>query len=223
MIRFWNRVVSHDNSRLPRQLLKWDINCKGNTWSSDIKSLLFSIDQVRAFQTRNMDCTKAAWVCLHETYCNQWKIESLYKPKLRTYVKFKTCFKIEDYLMSFMSCRQKTYLAQLICGILPLHIETGRWYGVKEEDRLSQAGNNDQIENEYHFIFYCNAYSTLKTTFYHQISSVMPTLIDNNDEDKLNLLMNKEHVNLFSRYICDIYKIRQDILFKENVWQMCTL
>ncbi len=60
------------------------------------------------------------------------------------------------------------------------------------------------------------------TTFYHQISSVMPTFIDNNDEDKLNLLTNKEHVNLFSRYICYIYKIRQDILFKENVWQMCT-
>ncbi len=45
----------------------------------------------------------------------------------------------------------------------------------------------------------------------------MPTFIDNNDEEKLNLLMNKEHVNLFRRYICDIYKIRQDILFKENV------
>ncbi len=44
----------------------------------------------------------------------------------------------------------------------------------------------------------------------------MPTFIDN-DEAKLNLLMNKEHVNLFSRYIFDIYKIRQDILFKENV------
>ncbi len=57
----------------------------------------------------------------------------------------------------------------------------------------------------------------MHTTFYHKISSVMPTFIDNNNEDKLNLLMNKEHVNLFSRYICDIYKIRQDILFKENV------
>ncbi len=64
-------------------------------------------------------------------------------------------------------------------------------------------------------------YITLRTAFYHQISSVMPTFIDNNDEDKLNRLMNMEHVNLFSRYISDIYKIRQDILFKENVWQMC--
>ncbi len=32
------------------------------------------------------------------------------KPKLLTYVKFKTCFKIEDYVMSFMSRRQRSYL-----------------------------------------------------------------------------------------------------------------
>ncbi len=32
-------------------------------WSSDIKSVLSSIDQARAFQTRNMVCTKAAWAC----------------------------------------------------------------------------------------------------------------------------------------------------------------
>ncbi len=103
--------------------------------------------------------------------------------------------------MSFKSRRQRSYLAQLRCGILPLHIETRRWYRVKEEDRLCKACNNNQIENEYHFIFHCNAYSTVRTTLYHLIFSVMPTFIDNNDEDKLNLLINKEHVNLFSRYI----------------------
>ncbi len=102
MIRFWNNIVSLDNSRLPRKLLEWDINGKENTWSSDIKSLLSSIDQARDFQTRNMVCTKAAWACLYETYCNQLKIESLNKPKLCTYVKFKTCFKIENYVMLLM-------------------------------------------------------------------------------------------------------------------------
>ncbi len=49
-----------------------------------------------------------------------------------------------------MNHRQRSYLAQLRCGILPLHIETGRWYGVKEENRLCKACNNNQIENEYH-------------------------------------------------------------------------
>ncbi len=98
-------------------------------------------------------CTFISW--LHETHCNQWKIEFLNKPKLRTYVKFKTCFKIEDYVMPFMSRRQRSYLAQLRCGILWRHIETGRWYGVKEENRLCKTCNNNQIENEYHFIFHC--------------------------------------------------------------------
>ncbi len=105
---------------------------------------------------------RGMWVLI--TYCNQWKIECLNKPKLHTYVKFKTCFKIEDYVMSFMSRRQRSYLAPLRCSILPLHIETGRWYRVKE-NRLCKACNNNQIENEYHFIFHCNAYSRLRTAF----------------------------------------------------------
>ncbi len=38
--------------------------------------------------------------------------------------------------MSLMSRQQRSYLAQLRCGILPLHIEMGRWYGVKAGDRI---------------------------------------------------------------------------------------
>ncbi len=52
MIRFWNRIVSLDNSRLARKRLEWDINCKDNTWSSNIKSLLSSIDQARVFPNK---------------------------------------------------------------------------------------------------------------------------------------------------------------------------
>ncbi len=48
----------------------------------------------------------------------------------------------------------------------------------------------------------------------------MPTFIDNNDEDKLNLLMNKEHVNLFSRYICDIYK-KDKIYYLKKMFDKC--
>ncbi len=56
-------------------------------------------------------------------------------------------------------------------------IEIGKWYWVKEEDRICKACNSNQIDNEHHFIFHCNANSTLRTTFYHQICSVMPTNI----------------------------------------------
>ncbi len=64
------------------------------------------------------------------------------------------CFKIGDYVMSFMNRQEGSYLAQLRCDILHLHIEMGWWYGVKEEvDRICEACNNNQIENGDHFIF----------------------------------------------------------------------
>ncbi len=58
--------------------------------------------------------------------------------------------------MLLMSRLQRSYLAQLRCGILPLDIETGRWYGVKEEDRICKACNDNQIEwISFYFSLYC--------------------------------------------------------------------
>ena len=216
IVRFWNRIVSLDNDRLPNLILEWDMKCRGNTWSSNVKEILSSIDQNNAFQTRSTVSTKAAWSSLHENYCNQWKTETLNKPKLCTYIKFKHCFKIEEYVMLFMSRRQCSYLAQLRCGILPLHIETGRWYGIKEEDRTCKVCKSNQIEHEIHFIFHCNMYTDKRTDFFQRICNIFPTFLNDNDEEKLKLLMEKETVNLFSRYLCDIYKTRQDALFKLN-------
>ncbi len=84
------------------------------------------MDLSRAFNTRNIVCTRAAWSSLYEIYCNQWQHNVLDKSKLRTYVNFKVSYNVEDYVMSFMSRAQRSYLAQLRCGILPLHIETDR-------------------------------------------------------------------------------------------------
>ncbi len=48
-------------------------------------------------------------------------------PKLRTYVMFKKHFEVEPYILSRMSCKRRSYLAQFISGILPLQNEVGRW------------------------------------------------------------------------------------------------
>ncbi len=81
------------------------------------------MDLSRVFDTRNIICTRTAWSSLHEIYCNQWQQDVLDKPNLLTYVNFKVLYNVKDYVMSFMSN------AQLRCGILPPHIETGRWQG----------------------------------------------------------------------------------------------
>ncbi len=60
MIRFWNRIINLHPQLLPRKVLEWDIHCNGNTWSLNLKSILSSMNLSRAFNTRNIVCTRAA-------------------------------------------------------------------------------------------------------------------------------------------------------------------
>ena len=135
------------------------------------------------------------------------------KPKLRTYVTFKTQFKVEPYVLSIMSRGHTSYLAQLRCGILPFHIETGRWNSTDVNDRVC---NNGQVEDEIHLIFHCNAYSDTRNELYHDVSRVFPTFLNYCDNEKLGMLFQKEVVCRFGRYVYDIMKYRHKILFNEN-------
>lgn len=217
LTRFWNRLVNLDMSRLPRQVLDYDRKCTGQTWSSNLKSALSSINQNNAYVTMSPISTQLAWSCFHENYCNEWNIEIQNKPKLRTYIKFKECYKVEDYVISFINRYQRSYLAQLRVGILPLHIETGRWYNVKEEDRTCKVCNNNQVESEMHFLFLCSKYDTPRNRLIEEVSKIMPNITNCNNEEKLKLFMTKGIVNIFSRYICEIYNIRKDTIFQTNV------
>ena len=202
-----------DNNRLPKKILDWDLSVNGNTWSSEIKSILYRIGENEAFNTRQTVRTNSCWALLHEQYCNNWKVEIANKPKLRTYVKFKVNYNVEQYVTSFMSKCQRSFLAQLRCGILPLEIETGRWYGIKLEDRKCKVCKNDSIETEVHFLFYCTMYHDNRSRFYNTISENVPNFIQCNDSQKLQLCMEKENVILFSRYLKQIVSKRKDILY----------
>ena len=62
---------------------------------------------------------------LMENSIIKWKSDINSKPKLRTYKMFKTLFIAEDYLKLNTNRQQRSLMAQLRCGILPIRIETG--------------------------------------------------------------------------------------------------
>ncbi len=68
-------------------------------------------------------------------------------PKLRTYVKFKKRFEVESHILSFIISKRRSYLAHFRSGILPLHIEVGRWAIKKVEERLCLVCNEDLVED----------------------------------------------------------------------------
>ncbi len=111
---------------------------------------------------------------------------------------------------------KRSYLAQLRCGILLLHIETGRWQGTELDRIICKVCNINLVENKENFIFHCDKYNNTRFNFYQQICNKIPTFLNNSDQDKFIILMEKSNVNVFIRFICNIYKERQDVLFKKN-------
>ena len=70
------------------------------------------------------------------------------------------------------------HIAQIRCGVLPLHIETGRYRNLKVEERLCKVCESQSVENEFHFIFDCPAYSQLRLVNYNWIIMAYPNVFN---------------------------------------------
>ncbi len=102
--------------RLTKRIFIWDYNlCKN--WCKEVKQLLELIE------CQDMFTNKLAGNLITV----KWKHLLSTKPKLRTYVKFKENICTEDYVKHSTSRRKRSLMPQFRIGILPLHIETGRF------------------------------------------------------------------------------------------------
>ncbi len=113
-----------------------------------------------------------------------------------------------------MNRRQRSYVAQLRCGILPIAIETGRWIGKKPEERLCNICKEQEVEHEIHFLFMCSSYEKERQDFYKDMNDRIPDFHMLVPIEKIQIVMKEEHIILFSKYLCTIFDKRQSILFK---------
>ncbi len=140
------------------------------------------------------------------------------KIEKRTFLKFlneefKKRFELEPYILSFMSHKRKSYLAQFRSGILPLQIEVGRWANTNVEERLCIVCNEGLVKYEQHFTFHCNYYNPKRCDLVASMTKSVPNFMDLTEDEKLHILMFKEHVQEFSKYMCNIYGMRQEKTF----------
>ena len=86
-------------------------------------------------------------------------------PKLRSYRLYKNEFKAESYVIMHLPKFERSLVAQLRAGILPLKLETGRFKNIKDEitgryrkieveERICDFCKNG-VEDEVHFICCC--------------------------------------------------------------------
>ncbi len=162
-------------------MFTWDYDLCQN-WSSELKEIFCSINIEQVYTTKTVCKTECKKIDV-----SQWLALLPLKPKLRTYTLYKKSFIIEDYVKYCLNRRKRSLTTQIRIGILPLHIEIGRFRNVKVEESVCQVCNSGDVENELHFVCICNSYTTLRNMMYDKINDV--TFYNMTDRDKFVYLI----------------------------------
>ena len=107
---------------------------------------------------------------------------------------------------------QRSYVAQIRMGVLPLNIETGRYRNIPIENRLCDICKSD-VETETHFILYCNSYSDMRRILFNYAIKQNPTFNRLDEVGKLSFLFG-ECPRQVAKYIVSAFCKRRDLLFK---------
>ncbi len=140
-----------------------------------------------------------------------WRDMILFKPKLRTCIKYKTLYGTEEYVKCLMSRKQRCILAQFRSGTLPLKIETGRWQNLPIPERVCLVCAED-VEDEFNFLCFCNKYKDIRENLYNTAASRNISFASLSNEDKFMYLMKFENVEV-AKFLIRAYEVRKGQLY----------
>ena len=135
-------------------------------------------------------------------------------PKLRTFVKFKNFSRTPSYLTKPLSFIQRKFIAKIRLGCLEIRIETGRYARPRltEEARTCQVCQSQEVENEVHFLFNCQAYQAERLAWTQRLT-VPGDFLNLPEAVKLDLVLNSHiNVKLTAQYIINIFDKRSKIV-----------
>ncbi len=73
MLRFWNRILNMDESRLTRKMFEYDYKrCKKN-WCNAIKQLFNIIGKMSIFEEKTSCNIRKLQICNHIIWTDEWK------------------------------------------------------------------------------------------------------------------------------------------------------
>ena len=178
MVRHFHRLLKIDDKRLIKRVFLWDkqLNDWGaaNNWSSEIKDILQRNGQLIHYNQSNFPkniVIKSLKLSLFQKDLNDWKSHCLTLPKLRTFIQFKDFTSDPPHIFKPLSFMQRKSLSKFRLGLLHLRIETGRFVRprLEPEDRVCHICGNGEVEDEKHFLLFCNRYQQLRQTLFNQI------------------------------------------------------
>ena len=176
-VRYWLRLTRMPRTRLTRVVFDWDYDLAiagQPTWNRDILEIMTTCGIAEQFDIdnwRNHDPERIlARVNTELTHLEswQWSVDGATMSRLRVFndlVRPRTSEDPAGYVTADLRRRQRSLLAKLRSGTLPLAIEIGRYTRSLVDERLCRSCDSNAIETEFHFLFECNRYNDLKERF----------------------------------------------------------
>ena len=69
----------------------------------------------------------------------------------------------------------------------------GRYKNIPREQRICKFCNLNAVDDEYHFFLYCQKNTAFRNDFFSKISELKPSFIQNQDLDKLKIILNPDY------------------------------
>ncbi len=140
--------------------------------------------------------------CSYEDFRTSWLSEinnSDKQPKLRTYKKFETEFKMESYL-NLQNVKLRTAIARFRLSAHNLRIETGRHTKpyTPVEKRLCLKCNSNNIQDEEHHLMLCEAFSEVRMPLLSVAAQHITSFNDMSQQDKFISIMNSQSNELIA-------------------------
>ena len=153
MLRFYNRLVRMNHDRLTYKIFEYDLqNFSSDSWSGELENILEDLnlqDNLLLGQEVDLEIAEEKLKIIGDL---DWQDNIGSKSKLRTYTKHKQHMETENNLTLNVNKYERSVLAQLRSGTLPLSIEKGRHREKSLENRTCLVCNTNQFEDELHFV-----------------------------------------------------------------------
>ena len=200
------------DNRLTKRVFIYDRERNRDNWSSDMRIVYLLLGMDDIFDSITV-CNKINVADELSRINNiHWHNEIQNKPKLRTYVLFKNNVNIESYVKKHMQKCTRSCFAQFRLGILPLHIETGRYDNTPLLARTCKLCESEQIEDEYHFLMVCPVYTELRLQLFQKSSILISNFETSSDTDNFVSLV-KSSQKYVAQFVDAAYQWRRNILY----------
>ena len=217
MIQYFSRIMNTPSNRLLYKVYIWDRKLNEtnniNTWSTEIKSILYDnnlgyvYENQQIFSTKNViDQLKTS---MYKTQQQMFITECENKPKLRTFMLFKDFETLPPHIGKPLTFIERKIISRLRLGILPIRIETARYIRpiLPENERLCYC-NSGQIESECHVLFSCCMYNDLRHVWLNKLC-IPENFRQLSEQEKLKIVLNKpENVKQTSQYLIALMDLR---------------